>query len=92
MIKSFTELKVWQKAHELALLVYKLTNKFPAEEKFGLTNQIRRATVSIASNLAEGFGRHSVTHRASVNFYNIANGSLEEVKYQLLLSKDLKYK
>jgi four helix bundle protein len=82
---------VWQKSHELVLLIYRLTTKFPSEEKFGLTSQIRRAGVSIASNITEGFSRHSRTHRISINFYDIARGSLEEVKYQLLLSKDLKY-
>lgn len=89
MINSFKELKVWQKAHELVLLIYKLTNKFPSEEKFGLSSQIRRAAVSIASNIAEGFKRTS--KKVSDNFYDISDGSVEEVKYQLLLSKDLKY-
>ena|SRR3989344_7514072 len=89
MIKSFKELRVWQKAHELVLLIYKLTSEFPAEEKFGLTSQLRRAAVSIASNIAEGFKRTS--NKVSENFYDIADGSIEEVKYQLLLSKDLKY-
>ena len=89
MIKSFRDLKVWQKAHELVLLIYKLTNKFPLEEKFGLTTQMRRAAVSIASNIVEGFRRFS--SKVSNNFYDIADGSLEELKYQLLLSKDLKY-
>ena len=91
MIKTFKELKVWQKDHELVIMIYKLTDKFPKEEKFGLSSQIRRAGVSIPSNIAEGFARHSRTHKISVNFYDIANGSLEEVKYQLLLSKDLGY-
>ena len=89
MIKSFKDLKVWQKAHELVLLIYKLTNKFPPEERFGLTNQTRRAAVSIGSNIVEGFRRFS--SKVSGNFYDIADGSLEELKYQLLLSKDLKY-
>lgn len=89
MIKSFKELRVWQKAHELVLLIYKLTSKFPSEEKFGLTSQLRRAAVSIASNIAEGFKRTS--SKVSENFYDIADGSIEEVKYQILLSKDLKY-
>ena len=89
MIKSFTELKVWQKAHELALLIYKLTGNFPSEERFGLSSQIRRAVISVASNIAEGFQRNS--NKVSINFYNIADGYLEEVKYQLLLSKDLSY-
>lgn len=89
MIKSFVELKVWQKAHELALLIYKLTSKFPPEEKFGLSSQMRRAAISTASNIAEGF--HRPFKKISANFYNIADGSIEELKYQLLLSKDLDY-
>lgn len=88
-IKSFTDIKAWQKAHELVLEVYKLTKDFPKYEEFCLTSQIRRAAVSIPSNIAEGFKRKSV--KDSSHFYNIADGSLEEVKYQLILSKDLKY-
>lgn len=88
-MKSFSELKVWNKAHELVLLIYKLTNKFPSDEKFGLSNQMRRAAVSVASNIAEGFKRNHI--KVSLNFYNIASGSIEEIKYQLLLSKDLNY-
>lgn len=89
MIKNFTELKVWNKAHELVKSVYKLTSKFPVEEKFGLSSQMRRAAVSIASNIVEGFRRYS--NKVSVNFYDIADGSLEELKYQLYLSRDLGY-
>ena len=55
-IKSFTDLDAWKEAHKLVLLIYRHTKSFPEEEKFGLTNQIRRATVSITSNIAEGFG------------------------------------
>lgn len=88
-MNSFRDLKVWQKAHALVILVYSMTSKFPSEEKFGLSSQIRRATISIASNITEGFKRRS--NKVSLNFYNIADGSIEEVKYQLLLSKDLKY-
>ena len=69
--------------------VYKLTNKFPPEEKFGLSSQMRRASVSVASNIVEGFRRFS--NKVSSNFYDIADGSLEELKYQLLLSRDLDY-
>ena len=89
MLKRFTELKVWQKAHWLVLLIYKLTNKFPPEEKFGLSVQMRRAAVSVASNIAEGFRRYH--NKVSGNFYDISDGSLEELKYQTFLSKDLKY-
>jgi len=86
-IKKFSEIIAWKKAHETALLIYKITDKFPSSEKFGLSSQARRSAVSIPSNLAEGFKRK---HRNdSIHFYNIAQGSLEELKYQVLLSKDL---
>jgi four helix bundle protein len=89
MIKTFQDIKVWQKAHELVIEIYKMTIKFPAEEKYGLSSQIRRAMVSVASNIVEGFKRKSVKDR--VHFYNVADASLEEVKYQLLVARDLKY-
>ena len=88
-MQSFTNLKVWQKAHELTLLVYKATANFPAEEKFGLTNQLRRATVSIESNIAEGRGRGS--DRDFSRFISIAIGSCFEVKSQILIARDLKF-
>jgi len=88
-IKTFQDIKVWQKAHELTLKIYKLTKSFPVDEKFGLVNQMRRATVSIASNIVEGFERKSF--KDSLHFYNISDGSLEELKYQLFLARDLKY-
>ena len=82
-IKKFTEIIAWQKAHELALFIYLITNKFPRSEEFGLSSQMRRAAVSVPSNIVEGFKRKSV--KDGVNFYNIAEGSLEELKYQVLL-------
>lgn len=88
-MQSFKELKVWQKAHELTLLIYAVTTKFPADEKFGLVSQMRRAAVSVASNIVEGFHRNHL--KVAINFYNIADASLEEVRYQFLLSKDLNY-
>lgn len=88
-IATFQDILAWKKAHKLALLVYKITDSFPRCEEFGLKSQIRRAAVSIPSNIAEGFKRKSKAD--SVHFYNIAEASLEEVKYQLLLSRDLKY-
>lgn len=88
-IKTFKELRVWQKAHQLTLLVYQITKNFPSEEKFGLISQIRRAAVSIVSNIVEGFRRKSL--KDSLNFYNISESSLEELKYQLLLSLELKF-
>lgn len=88
-IKKFTELKVWQKAHELVLLTYKITRNYPEEEKFSLVSQSRRAAVSIAANISEGFKKRS--KKDSLNFYNVSEGSLEELKYHFLLAKDLNY-
>lgn len=76
-IKSFTDLTVWKEAHELVLLIYSLTKDFPKEELFGLVTQIRRAVVSITSNIAEGFSRNSYKEKAQ--FYAMALGSLTEV-------------
>ncbi len=89
IIKKFTEIIAWQKSHEFVLQVYKLSEKFPKSETFGLTSQIRRAAISIPSNIAEGFKRKGKND--SLHFYNISQSSLEEVKYQLLLAQDLKY-
>jgi four helix bundle protein len=88
-IRSFTDLVAWQEAHKLALMIYSHTKKFPAEEKFGLTNQIRRAVISITSNIAEGFSRNS--SKEKVQFCYIALGSLTEVQNQLIVSRDLGY-
>jgi four helix bundle protein len=88
-VRSFKDLFVWQKAHELVIEVYKMTKLFPNEEKFGLVSQMRRAAVSVPANIAEGFIKKGV--RDKRNFYNIAQGSLEELKYYLVLSKDLGY-
>jgi len=89
MVKNFQDLKVWQKAHQLTLDIYKITENFPKHEIYGLVSQIRRAVVSIVSNIVEGFRRRFL--KDSLHFYNIANSSLEEVRYQLLLARDLKY-
>lgn len=89
MIKTFKDIKVWQKAHELVLKIYKVTTKFPIEEKYSLVIQMQRAAVSAASNIVEGFKRKSLKDR--IHFYNIADGSLEELKYQLLIAHDLQY-
>lgn len=88
-IKSFTDLNAWKQAHVLVLEIYKMTQNFPKEEQFGLTNQIRRAVVSITSNIAEGFSRNS--YREKAQFYSMALGSLTEVQNQLLIAKDLGY-
>lgn len=89
VVRSFHDLLVWQKAHQLTLLIYQVTASFPDHEKFGLISQIRRASSSIASNIVEGHSRSS--RKEFVHFLNIAKGSLEETRYQLLLSKDLGY-
>jgi four helix bundle protein len=89
MITNFQQLTVWQKAHELVLKVYMLTGKFPNEERYGLISQMRRASVSVPANIAEGFKKRS--RKDKVNFYNIAEGSLEELRYYFILSNDLHY-
>ena len=88
-IKSFTDLNAWKEAHELVLYVYQLTKNFPKEEQFGLTNQIRRAIVSVTSNIAEGFSRNSYKEKSQ--FYSIALGSVTEAQNQLLIARDLGY-
>jgi len=88
-IKSFTDLNAWKEGHKLVLVIYKITKEFPKEEQFGLVNQIRRAVVSITSNIAEGFSRYSYKEKSQ--FYSISLGSLTEVQNQLLISKDLDY-
>ena len=88
-ITTWRDLKVWQKAHALVLYVYEVTKQFPPDERFSLTQQVRRAAVSVASNIVEGF--HRKTTKDSLNFYKIADSSLEEVKYQILVARDLEY-
>jgi four helix bundle protein len=87
--RSFRELIVWQKAHQLVLAVYRFTKEFPADERFGLTSQLRRAAVSVPANIAEGFPKRSASDKT--RFFNIAQGSLEEVHYYLILATDLGY-
>lgn len=86
-VKDFRELKVWQKAHELALAVYQVTVSFPHQELYGLTTQMRRAGTSIAANLAEGCGRHGDAELS--RFCSIALGSASELQYFPLLARDL---
>lgn len=88
-IKSFTHLDVWKYGHELVVSIYEITKNFPTEEQFGLTNQIRRASVSITSNIAEGFSRNS--YKEKVQFYAMALGSVTEVQNQLLVARDIGY-
>jgi four helix bundle protein len=87
--KTFTDLIVWQKAHQFVLMVYKETNSFPKHETYGLRSQFRRAAISIPANIAEGFRKQSSSDKA--RFLNIAEGSLEESRYFLILCKDLGY-
>ena len=89
MLTSYRELVVWQKAIELALLVYRLSEEFPKREIYGLAAQIRRAAVSIPSNIAEGYGRGS--RKEYVQFLCIAQGSLKEMETQTILSEKLTY-
>jgi four helix bundle protein len=86
-MKDFRELKVWEKSHHLALGVYKMATKFPKDELYGLTSQIRCACVSIPANIAEGCGRSSDAELA--RFLQIAMGSASELEYHLLLGHDL---
>lgn len=87
--KRFNELIVWQKAHQFVLNVYTMSSKFPREEIYGLTSQFRRAAISIAANIAEGYAKKGKADK--LRFFNIAQGSLEECRYYLLLVKDLNF-
>lgn len=87
--RTFESLRVWQSARRLNLETYKLTSKYPKSEQFGLISQIRRASISVSSNIAEAYGR---THQKDKErFYVIALGSLSELLSQLILSQDLTY-
>lgn len=88
-MKDFRKLKVWEKAHQLTLKIYKVTEEFPREELYGLTSQIRRASVSIPTNIAEGCVRSSDADFS--RFLYIALGSTSELEYLILLSMDLKF-
>lgn len=88
-MKDFHDIKVWQKGHALTLQVYKETQRFPKHELYGLTSQIRRASVSIQANIAEGCGRG--TDSELKQFLQIAMGSASELEYHLLLAHDLGY-
>ena len=88
-IKSFTDLDAWKQGHKLVLAIYKHTKIFPKEEIFGLTSQMRRAAVSITSNIAEGFSRYSYAEKKQ--FYAMSLGSLTEIQNQLLIAKDVEY-
>jgi four helix bundle protein len=87
--RTFQDLVVWQKAHEFVLAAYRLSDRFPQKEVYGLTSQFRRAAVSIPANIAEGFRKKHKSDKA--RFMNIAQGSLEECRYYLILANDLGY-
>lgn len=88
-IKSFTDLHAWQEGHSLVLEVYRMTKSFPQDERFGLSDQMRRCSISITSNIAEGFSRHSKKEKAQ--FLYMALGSVTELQNQLLVVRDIGY-
>ena len=88
-ISNFYDLETWKKAHKLVLLIYKLTSKYPKKETYILVSQMLRSAISVASNVAEGFGRNGIKEK--VQFYTMSKASLIELQNQLLISKDIKY-
>lgn len=88
-INNFYDLDAWKEGHRLVLMVYKATENYPKPEMFGLTNQTRRAVVSVTSNIAEGFSRN--TFKDKLQFYAISLGSLTELQNQIIIAKDLNY-
>ncbi|MFH1548739.1 MAG: four helix bundle protein [Candidatus Omnitrophota bacterium] len=88
-INGFEDLETWQVSHKFVLEIYKITKKFPKDELYGLISQLRRAALSITSNIAEGFSRYH--YKDKVRFYYNSRGSLSEVRNCLILSNDLKY-
>jgi four helix bundle protein len=88
-IGSFKDLNCWKESHVLILEIYKITANFPANEIFALTSQMRRASISVTSNIAEGFARQG--YKEKLQFYYISRGSLVELENQILISKDIGY-
>ncbi|MFZ1812140.1 MAG: four helix bundle protein [Candidatus Saccharimonadales bacterium] len=88
-ITSYRDMEVWRKSRELARMIYDKTSQFPSSEQFGITNQMRRAAVSIPSNIAEGFGR--ATAKEKSQFYHVAKGSLAELETQSYIASDIGY-
>ena len=86
---TFKDVLAWQKAHKFVLLTYKTTKQFPKEEVYGLTSQFKRAAISIAANIAEGYKKKGTKDK--LRFFNISQGSLEECRYFILLSNDLNF-
>jgi four helix bundle protein len=85
--RTFRDLLIWQKSHEFVLRVYQETQKFPSDERYGLTRQLRRSAVSVPANIAEGFVKRGILDK--LRYLNIAQGSLEESRYYLILAADL---
>jgi four helix bundle protein len=88
-MKDFRDLQVWHKAHALTLAAYRVTERFPKQEQYGLTSQIRRCSASIAANIAEGCGKRG--NGEFQRFLNIATGSASELEYHFLLARDLSF-
>jgi len=88
-LKSFKELRVWKQSYELVLAIYQITKNFPKDELYGIVSQMRRASISIVSNIAEGYARKSKMEY--IQFLSIAYSSLSELETQIMLSKDLSY-
>lgn len=88
-ITSFTDLNAWREGHQLVIRIYKITKTFPSEEKYGLSDQMRRCAVSITSNIAEGFSRK--TKKEKAQFYYMTLGSVTELQNQLLIARDIGY-
>jgi len=89
MTQKFQQLIVWQKAHQFVLLVYQYAKGFPKDELYVLTSQFKRAAISVAANISEGYKKKSKADKARI--FNIAQGSLEECQYYLILAQDLEY-
>ena len=87
--KIFQDVELWRLAHKWVLDIYRFTAEFPKQEMYGLTSQLRRAAVSVPGNFAEGFKKTGMADK--LRFYNIAQGSLEESRYYLILARDLEY-
>jgi four helix bundle protein len=88
-IRSFADLNSWKEGHQLAIEIYKVTENFPTKEQFGLTGQLRRAAISITSNIAEGFSRE--TAKDKIRFYFMSRGSVTEIQSQLAIARDVGY-
>jgi four helix bundle protein len=86
-MKKFEDLNAWKEGHKLVLMIYEATKKFPSDERFGLVSQMRRAAVSITSNIAEGFTRLSYAEK--IRFYNFSHASITEIQNQLIISRDV---